>query len=72
METVILVGSADDKGGPAEQIVVTTRRRKLAGLVEGRAGGSGMGGGAGDADADRGVGFFEDDCDVLDFADQRV
>lgn len=39
-----------------EQIVVTTRRRR---------------GGArgGDADAD---GFFEDDCEVLDFADQRV
>ncbi|OIW33918.1 hypothetical protein CONLIGDRAFT_610923 [Coniochaeta ligniaria NRRL 30616] len=42
--------------GDAEQIVVTTRRRR------------GPGRGA-DADED---GFFEDDCEVLDFADQRV
>ncbi|KAH9898843.1 hypothetical protein F4778DRAFT_171314 [Xylariomycetidae sp. FL2044] len=39
-----------------EQIVVTTRRRR-------------GGNRAGDADED---GFFEDDCEVLDFADQRV
>ncbi|KAI1439542.1 hypothetical protein F5Y02DRAFT_62946 [Annulohypoxylon stygium] len=39
-----------------EQIVVTTRRRR---------------GGNRSADADE-DGFFEDDCEVLDFADQRV
>ncbi|KAI1822329.1 hypothetical protein F4861DRAFT_550830 [Xylaria intraflava] len=39
-----------------EQIVVTTRRRR-------------GGNRAADADED---GFFEDDCEVLDFADQRV
>jgi hypothetical protein len=42
--------------GDAEQIVVTTRRRRGAGR---------------DADPDE-DGFFEDDCEVLDFADQRV
>lgn len=42
--------------GEEEQIVVTTRRRR---------GGSRLG----DLDDD---GFFEDDCEVLDFADQRV
>jgi len=42
--------------GDTEQIVVTTRRRR------------GLGRGA-DPDED---GFFEDDCEVLDFADQRV
>ncbi|CAK7563228.1 MAG: hypothetical protein SEPTF4163_001091 [Sporothrix epigloea] len=40
-----------------EQIVVTTRRRRGAGRIPG------------DEDED---GFFEDDCEVLDFADQRV
>jgi hypothetical protein len=39
-----------------EQIVVTTRRRRKAGR-------------AAEPDDD---GFFEDDCEVLDFADQRV
>ncbi|KAH8166151.1 hypothetical protein CIB48_g2083 [Xylaria polymorpha] len=39
-----------------EQIVVTTRRRRGGGRAVG-----------GDED-----GFFEDDCEVLDFADQRV
>lgn len=43
-------------GGSDEQIVVTTRRRR---------------GGNRGADIDE-DGFFEDDCDVLDFADQRV
>ncbi|KAI1313642.1 hypothetical protein F5Y03DRAFT_104162 [Xylaria venustula] len=43
-------------GGDDEQIVVTTRRRR-------------GGNRAADADED---GFFEDDCEVLDFADQRV
>ncbi|KAH8910137.1 hypothetical protein BR93DRAFT_935793 [Coniochaeta sp. PMI_546] len=42
--------------GDAEQIVVTTRRRRGPGR-------------AADTDED---GFFEDDCEVLDFADQRV
>lgn len=42
--------------GEEEQIVVTTRRRR-------------GGGRSGDVDDD---GFFEDDCEVLDFADQRV
>lgn len=42
--------------GDEEQIVVTTRRRR-------------GGGRNGDIDDD---GFFEDDCEVLDFADQRV
>jgi len=44
-----------------EQIVVTTRRRKGAnrpGIETG-----------GDKDEE---GFFEDDCEVLDFASQRV
>ncbi|TPX12050.1 uncharacterized protein E0L32_007165 [Thyridium curvatum] len=43
-------------GDNEEQIVVTTRRRR-------------GGGRAADQDDD---GFFEDDCEVLDFADQRV
>lgn len=43
--------------GEAEQIVVTTRRRR----------GARQGGEDGLED-----GFFEDDCEVLDFADQRV
>ncbi|KAI1194851.1 hypothetical protein F5X97DRAFT_309951 [Nemania serpens] len=43
-------------GGDDEQIVVTTRRRR---------------GGNRGANADE-DGFFEDDCEVLDFADQRV
>ncbi|KAI1816054.1 hypothetical protein GGS20DRAFT_268644 [Poronia punctata] len=43
-------------GDNDEQIVVTTRRRR---------------GGNRDTDADD-DGFFEDDCEVLDFADQRV
>lgn len=43
--------------GEAEQIVITTRRRRN--------------GGRGSADQDE-EGFFEDDCEVLDFADQRV
>ncbi|KAM7202072.1 hypothetical protein V8F20_004526 [Naviculisporaceae sp. PSN 640] len=42
----------------AEQIVITTRRRRGAGSH-----------GTGQQDDD---GFFEDDCEVLDFADQRV
>lgn len=42
--------------GDADQIVVTTRRRRGAGR-------------GADPDED---GFFEDDCEVLDFADQRV
>lgn len=41
--------------GDAEQIVVTTRKRR--------------GARQGDIEGD---GFFEDDCEVLDFADQRV
>ncbi|KAL1897728.1 hypothetical protein Sste5346_004036 [Sporothrix stenoceras] len=45
--------------GGDEQIVVTTRRR--------RGGGRGALGDQDDED-----GFFEDDCEVLDFADQRV
>ncbi|KAI1330401.1 hypothetical protein F5Y16DRAFT_16631 [Xylariaceae sp. FL0255] len=44
------------KGENDEQIVVTTRRRR-------------GGNRAADVDED---GFFEDDCEVLDFADQRV
>ncbi|CAK7230204.1 hypothetical protein SCUCBS95973_007493 [Sporothrix curviconia] len=43
--------------GGDEQIVVTTRRRRGGGRMPG------------DQDED---GFFEDDCEVLDFADQRV
>jgi hypothetical protein len=43
-------------GANDDQIVVTTRRRKGAGRAT-------------DHDDD---GFFEDDCEVLDFADQRV
>lgn len=43
--------------GGDEQIVVTTRRRRGGGRA------------SGDQDED---GFFEDDCEVLDFADQRV
>ncbi|KAI0876077.1 hypothetical protein GGS24DRAFT_257850 [Hypoxylon argillaceum] len=44
-------------GGNDEQIVVTTRRRRRGGNR------------SADNDED---GFFEDDCEVLDFADQRV
>ncbi|KAH8880726.1 hypothetical protein GQ53DRAFT_788502 [Thozetella sp. PMI_491] len=44
------------RGDDDGEIVVTTRRRRGAGR-------------AGDPDED---GFFEDDCEVLDFADQRV
>lgn len=43
-----------------EQIVITTRRRKAV---------SRAGENSGDVDEE---GFFEDDCDVLDFASQRV
>lgn len=43
-------------GDDEAQIVVTTRRRRAAGHAAGQ-------------DED---GFFEDDCEVLDFADQRV
>jgi len=43
-------------GDDVEQIVITTRRRRGANQAAGQ-------------DDD---GFFEDDCDVLDFADQRV
>ncbi|CAK7218683.1 hypothetical protein SBRCBS47491_003592 [Sporothrix bragantina] len=43
--------------GGDEQIVVTTRRRRGGGRLPG------------DQNED---GFFEDDCEVLDFADQRV
>ncbi|KAM3078849.1 hypothetical protein ACMFMF_003780 [Clarireedia jacksonii] len=52
-----------------EQIVVTTRRRKGAGHHHSGAGGldAEEAGGAGDEE-----GFFEDDCEVLDFASQRV
>ena len=45
------------RGEDDDQIVVTTRRRRGAGRS---------------ADADDDDGFFEDDCEVLDFADQRV
>ena len=44
------------RGEDDDEIVVTTRRRRGAGRL-------------GDPDED---GFFEDDCEVLDFADQRV
>lgn len=44
------------RSGDNDQIVVTTRRRRGAGRAAGQ-------------DDD---GFFEDDCEVLDFADQRV
>ena len=52
-----------DSNENMEQIVVTTRRRKGAS----RAAGPGGDAGAGDEE-----GFFEDDCEVLDFASQRV
>jgi WD40 repeat protein len=82
-------GGDDDVHGLADQIVVTTRRRKNlnpaagakgkggAGYQSTIVGGSGAGpravatavdGGAGGAED----GFFEDDCDVLDFAEDRV
>ncbi|KAF3770014.1 hypothetical protein M406DRAFT_284522 [Cryphonectria parasitica EP155] len=44
-------------GGDEEQLVVTTRRRRGRGRT---------------GDMDDEDGFFEDDCEVLDFADQRV
>jgi hypothetical protein len=44
------------RSGNEDQIVVTTRRRR----------------GGGRAGAQEEDGFFEDDCEVLDFADQRV
>ena len=49
-----------DSSEDMEQIVVTTRRRKGA-----RSGHDS----SGDVDEE---GFFEDDCEVLDFASQRV
>lgn len=52
---------ADSSPEDMEQIVVTTRRRKGGGHV----------GATGPTDQDE-EGFFEDDCEVLDFASQRV
>jgi hypothetical protein len=52
-----------DSNENMEQIVITTRRRKGAS----RAAGPGGDIGVGDEE-----GFFEDDCEVLDFASQRV
>ncbi|EFX00718.1 hypothetical protein CMQ_7720 [Grosmannia clavigera kw1407] len=61
-ETRALPASAMERvlqhDGENEQIVVTTRRRRGGGRLA-----------ADDGDDD---GFFEDDCEVLDFADQRV
>ncbi|KAG9235304.1 hypothetical protein BJ875DRAFT_278032 [Amylocarpus encephaloides] len=56
MERVLMV---KDNNEDSEQIVITTRRRKGA-----------VRSGVETADADEG--FFEDDCEVLDFASQRV
>lgn len=56
IERVTTIAGADDN---AEQIVITTRRRK------------GARGGVAGSDDDN-DGFFEDDCEVLDFASQRV
>jgi len=58
IETIMRV---TDSTGDIEQIVITTRRRKGANR-------SGADNG-GDKDEE---GFFEDDCEVLDFASQRV
>jgi hypothetical protein len=57
IERILMV---KDNNEDMEQIVITTRRRKGAGRVGGEATG---------ADEE---GFFEDDCEVLDFASQRV
>jgi len=48
-----------EAGEPEEQVVVTTRRRKVR-----------KGAQAGGAEEEEG--FFEDDCEVLDFAEDRV
>jgi hypothetical protein len=58
MERVLRVTDSTEE---MEQIVITTRRRK--GIS--RTGTEN----SGDADEE---GFFEDDCEVLDFASQRV
>lgn len=52
---------ADSSHEDMEQIVVTTRRRKGAGTT-----------GATSPGNEEEEGFFEDDCEVLDFASQRV
>jgi hypothetical protein len=57
MERVMKV---TDRSDDMEQIVVTTRMRK---------GGRADANNAGNTDEE---GFFEDDCEVLDFASQRV
>jgi hypothetical protein len=59
MENLISLGNA---GEDVEHIVITTRRKK-----RGAARVSGPTGAGGDED-----GFFEDDCEVLDFARDRV
>ncbi|KAI9835243.1 MAG: hypothetical protein M1838_005355, partial [Thelocarpon superellum] len=63
MENVLQIGKDADS---VEQIVVTTQRRKRGHRGNGEVGG-GAGLGLGGDD-----GFFEDDCDVLDFAEDRV
>lgn len=70
------------EGGEVEeqqqQIVSTTRRRKAGGQKKGRRGGGAGGDGRGGGNEldygpeGEGDGFFEDDCDVLDFAEDRV
>lgn len=63
MENLVALGGGGN--GEAEHIVITTRRKKKGAAAE--KGAAGQGGALGDDD-----GFFEDDCDVLDFALDRV
>ncbi|PQE30633.1 WD40 YVTN repeat-like-containing domain protein [Rutstroemia sp. NJR-2017a WRK4] len=63
IERVLRIGDAEQEG---ETILVTTRRRKGVGHGHAHVGAEEQGG-QGDEE-----GFFEDDCEVLDFASQRV
>ncbi|KAI4108519.1 MAG: hypothetical protein L6R37_000955 [Teloschistes peruensis] len=55
-------------GGEGQQIVITTRRRKAT-RVDAGVGGTGAAAGAGGTGGEE---IFEDDCEVIDFADERV
>ena len=57
-----LISLGDREAGGGEHVVITTRRRKRKAALDEM-------GGMGEDDMD---GFFEDDCEVLDFAGDRV
>ncbi|KAI4200283.1 MAG: hypothetical protein LQ350_004031 [Teloschistes chrysophthalmus] len=56
-------GNGNGGEGGGQQIVITTRRRMK--VTKGEAGGAGGAGAGGEE-------IFEDDCEVVDFADERV